>query len=57
MHKVCLDAPMGSSIILTEEQYRRSQGKREELNRRYYDKIHKMAEGKDKALVLDLAYR
>jgi len=51
IHKLYLDAPMGSTVILTEEQYKASDGRRDELNKKYYERIQKLAQNKDKALV------
>ena len=41
VHKIFVDAPIGSTIILTEEQYGDNIRKREELKKRYVKKMEK----------------
>jgi len=56
VHGLYIDAPMGSAIILTKDQYIHAKSKENELNARYYEKVWMLANNKDKILVFNLRY-
>jgi hypothetical protein len=56
VHGLHIDAPMGSAIILTKDQYLHVRNKEDELNARYYEKVWMLANHKDKILVFNLEY-
>ncbi len=51
-HKLCMDAPLGTTVILTQEQYAQAIGRKDELNKKYYERLQRLMHNKDKMLVI-----
>lgn len=47
-----MDAPMGSCVILTADQFLLAVSKKEELNHKYYEKVHRLMEGNERVQVI-----